>query len=206
MHDLKKALTDIGDIRLHMAAGTLFRGFGPAVVAASGLLAVVTAGAQTVWADALAPGPVIFLGVWVVTAILSGLLIGFEMLARTRRHHGGLADDMIINAIERFLPAAAAGCAIGVVILRFAPQTAWMLPGLWEILVSVGLFASVGFLPRPVVVAGAWYFLAGMTVLILSSRTETLSPWAMGVPFAVGQLLLAAILQTAFGGDDDQHP
>lgn len=205
MHDLKKALADIGDIRLNMAAGTLFRGFGPAVVAASGLLAIATAGAQSVWADALAPDRVMFVGVWVVTAVLSGLLIGFEMLARSRRHHGGLADDMIINAIERFLPAAAAGCAIGVVILRFAPQTAWMLPGLWEILVSVGLFAAVGFLPRTVVIAGAWYFLAGMTVLILSSRTETLSPWAMGVPFAVGQLLLAAILHTAFGGDDDQH-
>ncbi len=204
MHDLKKALADIGDIRQQMAKGTLFRGFGPAVIACSGLLALATAAAQSAWFSEAGHDPFLFIGVWVATALVSCGLVGIEMLARTRRHHGGLADEMIINAVEHFLPAAAAGAAIGVVILRFAPQTVWMLPGLWAILVSVGLFASVRFLPRSVAIAGAWYFLAGMVALIVSSRTQTLIPWAMGVPFGVGQFVLAGILHLAFGGDHDE--
>jgi len=203
MHDLKKALADIGDIRQAMASGTLFRGFGPAVMAGSGVLALATAAGQSAWIAEPGRDAALFLGTWVVTALVACAMIGVEMIARTRRHHGGLADDMIINAVEHFLPAAAAGAAIGAVIIQFAPQTAWMLPGLWSMLVSVGLFASVRFLPRTVAIGGAWYFLAGMTVLILASRTEVLSPWMMGIPFGVGQLLMAAILYAAFGGDDD---
>lgn len=205
MHDLKKALADIGDIRQHLASGTLFRGFGPAVMAGSGLLAFAVAAAQTAWAAEEGQDAIVFLGTWVATAVVAGTLIGVEMIARTKRHHGGLADDMILNAVEHFLPAAAAGAAIGGVIVRFAPQTAWMLPGLWAMLVSVGLFASVRFLPRTITLGGAWYFIAGMTALIVGSRTETLSPWLMGVPFGVGQLLLAGILYSAFGGEDDSR-
>lgn len=203
MHDLKKALADIGDIRQQMATGVLFRGFGPAVIACSGLLAVTTAVAQTVFFSEGWQDPILFFGMWVATAILSCGLIGVEMFARTRRHHGGLADEMIINAVEHFLPAAAAGAAIAAVVVRFAPQTAWMLPGLWAMLVSVGLFASVRFLPRSVGIAGAWYFLAGMAALMVASHTQSLLPWAMGVPFGVGQLVLAGILHMAFGGEHD---
>jgi hypothetical protein len=205
MQDLKRALADIGDIRQQMASGMLFRGFGPAVMACSGLLALATAAAQTAWFAEVSRDPAVFFGAWIATALLSCGLIGFEMVARTRRHHGGLADEMIINAVEHFLPAGAAGVVIGVVLMRFAPQTVWMLPGLWAILVGVGLFASVRFLPRMVGLAGAWYFLAGMTVLIVAARTESLIPWAMGVPFGLGQLVLAGILHMAFGGENDRR-
>ena len=51
---------------------------------------------------------------------------------------------------------------------------------------------------------GAWYFVAGASVLMLAGQTRMLSPWAMGVPFGVGQFLLAAIFHIACGGDDDE--
>jgi hypothetical protein len=201
VRDLHKALADIGSIRLQLAAGTMFRGFGPSVIAFTGLLALITAAAQAVWLDAH-PDPVVFLGAWVSVAIVSATLIGLEMLARTRRHHGGLADAVLFNAVEHFLPFGAAGAVIGAILLRFAPDTAWMLPGLWQMLIGLGLFAALRFLPRSVAIAGAWYFLAGAAVLMLSSETRSLSPWAMGVPFGAGQVLLAAILHFALGNDD----
>lgn len=49
MSDLHKALADIGNIRLQLAAGTMFRGFGPSVMATTGLIALATALAQTAW-------------------------------------------------------------------------------------------------------------------------------------------------------------
>ena len=50
--------------------------------------------------------------------------------------------------------------------------------------------------------AGAWYFVAGFAVLILASQSHGLSPWTMGLPFAVGQSLMAAILYVASGETD----
>ena len=202
MQDLHKALADIGSIRQQVAAGTMFRGLGPTVVAATGALAAVTATVQSLWLDAT--NPIVFLAAWAITAGISAALIGAEMIARTRRHHGGLADAMLINAVEQALPAGVAGVAIALVLVQFAQDTLWVLPGLWQVLVGLGIFASVRSLPRSVAWAGTWYVAAGLVVLALSSQTQTLSPWAMGVPFVVGQLLLAGILHFAFGAGDDE--
>jgi hypothetical protein len=204
MQDLHKALADIGSIRQQVAAGTMFRGFGPTVVAITGLLAALAATVQSVWLVDPGGEPIAFLAVWAATAAVSAALIGAEMIARTRRHHGGLADAMLINAVEQALPAGVAGVAIALVLMQFAPETLWVLPGLWQVLVGLGIFASVRSLPRAVAWAGAWYVAAGVVVLALSSQTQALSPWAMGVPFVVGQLLLAGILHFAYGGTDGE--
>ena len=205
MHDLHKALADIGSIRQQLAAGTMFRGLGPAVVAATGLLAAATTAAQSIWLQNATHHPLAFFAAWAGTAFASAALIGAEMIARTRRHHAGLADAMLMNAVEQALPAGVAGAAIAFVLIQFAPETLWMLPGLWQILVGLGIFASVRSLPRAVGLAGAWYVAAGVFVLAMSSQTQALSPWTMGLPFVVGQLLLAAILHLAFGGHDGEY-
>ena len=77
-----------------------------------------------------------------------------------------------------------------------------MLPGLWQVLVSLGVFASVRSLPRAIAFAGAWYFVAGFAALLLASESHALSPWTMGLPFVVGQLLMAALLHFASGETD----
>ena len=144
----------------------------------------------------------IFFSGWAATALLSGAMIWIEMQARSRRHHSGLADAMIHQAVEQFLPAGVAGVLLAVVLWKFAPETLWMLPGLWQVLVSLGVFASVRSLPRTVAFAGAWYFVAGFAVVMLASQSHTLSPWTMGLPFVIGQLLMAALLHFASGEID----
>lgn len=202
MQDLNKALADIADIRLQLAAGTMFRGFGPTVIAMTGGIAFALTLLQATWPADLVFDPTTFISTWVIVAVASAILIGVEMYARTRRHHSGLADAMLFNAVENFLPVGFAGAALSIVILNYAPDATWMLPGLWQLLMSLGLFAALRFLPRAIVVAAAWYFVAGVTVLILASQDRSLSPWLMGIPFTVGQLLLAAILHIAYG---DEH-
>jgi hypothetical protein len=199
--DLHKALADIGNIRLSLAAGTMFRGFGPTVIAATGTLAFVAAAAQSMWLDPNGEA-FTFVAVWSGIAVISVILIGLEMLARTRRQQSGLADEMLLNTVEHFLPIGAAGLVISAILLRFAPDAAWLLPGLWQMLLAVGLFVAMRFLPRAVAIAAAWYFLAGAAVLIISSQERALLPWAMGIPFGVGQLLMAGILHVALGGED----
>jgi hypothetical protein len=202
MRDLDKALADILAIRSQLAAGTAFRGYGPATVAATGGIALLTAALQSQWLTDPNAQPLTFLASWAVAAVLSAILIWVEMRARSRRHHSGLADAMIYQAVEQFLPAGVAGVLLAFMLWKFAPDTLWMLPGLWQLLVSLGIFASVRLLPRTVAFAGAWYFIAGFVVLLLASQSHTLSPWTMGVPFAIGQLLMAGLLHFASGDDD----
>jgi hypothetical protein len=42
-------------------------------------------------------------------------------------------------------------------------------------------------------VAGGWYLLTGLSCLALADN-RALSPWAMGLPYAAGQLIVAGIL------------
>jgi fumarate reductase subunit D len=199
MRDLDKALADIFAIRSQIAAGTAFRGYGPEAMAATGALALLTAVFQFLWLDNPTAEPLIFFGGWAVTALVCCGIIWVEMQARSRRHHSGLADAMIHQAVEQFLPAGVAGVLLAVMLGRFAPETLWMLPGLWQLLTSLGIFASARSLPSSIKIAAAWYFVAGFAVLVAASVHHTLSPWTMGLPFVIGQFLMAAILHFASG-------
>jgi hypothetical protein len=193
MNDLHKALGDISSIRRQVAQATEFRGYGPITLASTGVLALAAAGVQ--WLDVPNPENRIaaYLSIWIWTAALSACAIGTEMYARTQRIHSGMADEMIRMAVEQFLPAVGVGGALTFVLVRFVPGTAWMLPGLWQVIFSLGVFSSSRFLPRSVVVVGVWYLLTGLSCIAMADG-RALSPWAMGIPFGAGQMLVAGIL------------
>ena len=197
MRDLEKALSEISAIRGQIARGTEFQGYGPATLAATGVLALAAAVAQSVWLPDPAAAMTAYLALWAATAAMSFGVIALETVTRTRRVHSNLAQEMILSAAEHFLPAAVAGAALTIVLWRVAPQALWLLPALWQIVYSLGVFASCRFLPRAMWLAGAWYMLTGLVVLSASPGGGALSPWAMGLPYGVGQLLIAAILQAS---------
>jgi hypothetical protein len=194
MTELRQALDDINAIRTQVARGTQFRGYGPLSVAASGILALLVAAAQSRWMAGSVHDLKLFLGVWISTAAVALFLSALETIFRVRRVHSGLALEMIQAAAEQFLPCIVVGVLLTAVLMRVAPQDAWMLPGLWEVIFSLGVFASCRFLPRQMFGVGAWYLVAGLVCLLVASGRHALSPWAMGVPFGVGQLLVAAVL------------
>ena len=202
MQDLERALADITAIRSQMAQGALFCGYGPVTVAATGILAIAAGGVQAFWMADPAHDIVAYLALWVATATVSVVLIGIEMVARTRRIHSGLADEMLGAATEQFIPAGVTGALLTVVLYRFAPQSLWMLPGLWQIAYSLGLFASCRLLPRPIFAAAVWYLAAGLACLAFASDAHAFSPWAMAVPFGIGQLFRAGVLHRSTGAVD----
>jgi hypothetical protein len=193
MHPLDKALGDITSIRRQVARTTEFRGYGAATLAATGVFALLAAVTQYF----LLPDPANHIGnylrIWVTTAIVSATLIGMQTLMRTRRIHSGLADEMIFMAVEQFLPSVGAGALIAIVIVHLVPGSVWMLPGLWQITFSLGVFASCRFLPKPMAAAGAWYLLTGLACIGLGDG-RALAPWTMGIAYGAGQLLVAAVL------------
>ena len=193
MDDLNKALGDISSIRRQVARTTEFRGYGPATLAATGVIAILAAAAQALWLPDPAGHILLYLAIWVTTAIVSATLIGVQTVTRAQRIHSGMADEMIHMAVEQFLPSVGAGALLTLVLIRSVPSAFWMLPGLWQIIFSLGVFSSCRFLPRPMIAAGAWYLLAGLTCLTVADN-RALSPWTMGISYGVGQLLVAAIL------------
>jgi fumarate reductase subunit D len=202
MQDLDKALADITAIRSQMARGTEFRGYGPATIAATGLLAIGAAAVQALWVPDPTHEVLLYLALWIATALICVVLIGIEMVARTRRIHRGLADEMIHAATEQFIPAGVAGVLLTVVLYRFAPDELWMLPGLWQIVFSLGLFAACRSLPRPMFAAAVWYLATGLASLAFANRAQAFSPLAMAVPYGIGQLYVAAVLYRTTGAND----
>ena len=203
MNDLNRALGDISSIRRQVARSTEFRGYGPATLAATGGIAILAATAQALWLPDPANRIAAYLAIWISTAVVSAGLIGVQMVTRTHRMHSGMADEMIRMAVEQFLPAAVAGALMTLVLAGSVPSALWMLPGLWQVIFSLGVFSSCRFLPRPMAAAGVWYVLTGMACIMLANG-RALSPWAMGIPYGAGQLLVAGILFfTARKGSDE---
>jgi hypothetical protein len=193
MNDLNRALGDISSIRRQMARSTEFRGYGPATLAATGLIAVLAAGVQALLLADPASHISTYLSIWICTAAVSAALTGVQMYTRTRRMHSGMSQEMMHMAVEQFLPSVGAGLLITIVLVRYVPAALWMIPGIWQVIFSLGIFSSCRFLPRPMLAAGAWYLLTGLACIALGD-SRALSPWAMGIPYGAGQLLVAAIL------------
>lgn len=205
MTDLQHALAEISAIRAQVARDTQFRGYGPASIAASGVLALGVASAQMIWSREIGADAVRFLGIWTATAAVAVMLTAGETIIRARRVHSGFASAMIQAAVEQFFPALVVGVLLTGVLLQAAPQQLWMLPGLWELIFSLGVFASCRFLPRPMFAVGVWYLVSGLACLLVASGSKVLSPWEMGIPFGGGQLLVAFVLQYC-SGDAVEEP
>jgi len=193
MSDLYKALGDIDTIRKQMARTTEFRGYGPATLATTALFALIAAAVQTKFASNPSNEIARYLSIWIVTAVAAIVLTGVQMYTRARRMHSGLSEEMIHMAVEQFVPAMVAGALITAVLVRNAPSTLWMLPGIWQVLFALGVFSSCRFLPRAMVAPGVWYLMTGLACLSIGDD-RALSPWTMGVAYGVGQAIVATIL------------
>jgi hypothetical protein len=196
--ELQKALAEISAIRGQLARGMEFRGYGPGTLAATGVLALFAAAAQALWLTDPAHAVNAYLALWVGTAAVSLSIIAVETFARARRAHSGLAMQLIHAALEQFVPVIVAGLLLTVVLRRVAAQELWLLPGLWQVLFSLGVFASCRFLPRPMFAVGLWYLATGLGCLAAGGGSHAFAPWLMGVPFGVGQLLVAVVLQFGY--------
>lgn len=191
MQDLEKALQQIGDIRSQIASSTEFHGFGPAAVATTGVIALATGA----WQYLQSPGSTThYLLQWIVVAAVCSVIVCTEMYSRSRHEHGQLAAALLVRALEQFLPAFACGFMLTAFCFLVAPDTLWMLPGLWQECVALGLFSAARNLTPAIKLVAAFYFVCGFTVLILSHQVAGLSPWLMALPFFAGQLMMAFAL------------
>lgn len=202
MDDLQRALSDIVAIRSQIARHRSFLGYGPTTVAITGLLALIAAALQQKLAPNPSSDPLAYVLLWTGAAALSAAIAAFEVISRARRRHIGMAQEMVAAAAEQVLPAGMTGALLTIVLWRYVPAALWMLPGLWQITFSLGIFASCRFLPNLIVLSAVWYLLCGLASLAFAQGAWAFSPWAMAIPFGVGQAFIALVLYAGRGGAD----
>jgi hypothetical protein len=204
--ELREAMEQIHEIRFRLAQTETFRGYRSATVALSGSIAFVAAGAQAIWLPDAKQDVASYLVLWIGAAVLAAAIAGGEMVVRCRRASDRLTASLTRLAVEQFLPCLIAGGLLTAVLTLFAPECLWMLPGLWQILFSLGMFASCRLLPRQTAWAAAFYLVSGITCLVVARGPAELAPWAMGLPFGIGQFLTAGILYGTLERDHGQFP
>jgi hypothetical protein len=192
--DLHAALAQLSEIRAQVARTETFRGYRAAPVAFSGVVACLAAALQDVFIHDPANNLTAYLGLWVGAALLSMAVTGVAMIVHCRKSQSSLTKPNTIVTVGQFLPSVVAGGLVTFVLYRSMENAAWMLPGLWSIFFSLGIFASYRLLPKATFWVGVFYMATGIFCLLLARDDLAFSPWAMGLPFGVGQMLSAAIL------------
>lgn len=192
--DLREALSQISEIRQNLARTEIFRGYRAGPVAFSGGLALAVAAYQAVYLPKPAENLEHYILLWISAALLSLVALGIGLWLHCREYPSPLTRSMTLLAIGQFLPCVVAGGVLAFVLWHQAYDSLWMLPGLWAILFSLGIFASYRLLPRATFWVGVYYLTAGVFCLAWAQGEWAFSPWAMAIPFGIGQLLAAAIL------------
>jgi hypothetical protein len=203
--ELHEALTQITEIRQQVARSEVFRGYRAVPVALSGVLAICAALVQAAWLPDAMDSIAAYLFLWLGTAVLSMIATGVEMALHCRHTGSSLDRAKAWLAVGQFSPAVVAGGLLTLVLAVQAPESLWMLPGLWAMVFSLGIFASYRFLPRATFFVAVFYMFAGVVCLVLARGPWTLSPWAMGLTFGCGQLLAAAILYWTLERENGQE-
>jgi hypothetical protein len=197
--DLHEALTQISEIRQQVARTETFRGYRAAPVAFSGLVAWIAAFYQSSSMQSptmQSPAGELqgYLGLWVGAALLSMVVTGLYMFVHCWQSRLALTRSNTALALGQFVPSVVAGGLLTSVLFYHAPECLWMLPGLWSVLFSLGIFASYRLLPKATFWVGVHYMASAVFCLILGHGDYAFSPWAMALPFGVGQFLAAGIL------------
>src|SRR5436190_681812 len=80
-----------------------------------------------------------------------------------------------------------AGALLTLAMVIRMHDEARLLPGLWAILFSLGVFASRRVLPGAISIVGFYYLSVGLVCVAMTDRVPDYSPWIMALIFAPGQ-------------------
>ena len=203
--ELHEALGQITEIRLQMARSEVFRGYRSLTVASVGLMGVLAAIAQPYVVPSPANSLEAYLTLWISVAAVALMLVAFGLWRRVRTTGSPMVRQSALLSADQFLPCIAVGALLTLAIYGGARDAAWMLPGLWSLVFSLGVFASHSQLPRQVFCVGVYFAVCGFVCLLWGQGINAFSPWQMGISFGGGLLIGAAILYWTLERTDDSQ-
>ena len=189
--NLNHAVDQLDFIHRQLARSAVFRGYRSRVIGMVGIVALVASAVQA----ALIPQPdaVVFVQFWSTVAVLVVCGVVMDLVLRCRHDDQLLPHAQTLEALAALAPCLLVGAVLTGTLLQFGPEVAWVLPGMWSVLFSLGAFASRHLLEKAATWIGLFYFTAG-TLLLCYGHESPLAPWTMAVSFGLGHLLGAALL------------
>ncbi len=191
MTELDKAIEQIADIRAQLAHTTRFRGYAPEVIGALGVMSLVVCLLQVLWPDRFAQSDRQLVIAWGILVAGGCGLTAFEAIVRTLRDGNSLAYPLLASAMRIVVPGAVMTASVPFAVLSYAPEAAWVVPGIWQMLTGLITFASYASLPKRILWPGAWFVLSGATGLFLAGANGGLTPLLIGLPYIIGHLGIA---------------
>lgn len=190
--NVERALDQVSEIHARLQKSQVYRGFHSYPVALSGASAVAAAGAQGPLGWLATPREYVLY--WVAVAAANVAMIGGVMVWRYWRLESPAEQRRTRLVVGQFVPALGAGVVVTAALYGAAPEWLALMPGLWALIFSLGLFATRLSLPHGVGWTALFYFAAAAVMLVQAGRGGGLSPWLMGATFGAGQILSALFL------------
>jgi len=181
--NLAEALERINEIHGHMAKGEIYRGYRPlpiAIAGAGGLVGAAVQGFVINPGDSLA-----FVYFWLGVAGLSAALAEPMVLVHLMRQ-SSYERRRTLHVWGQFIPCLVAGALVGLGVSNALPEATSLLPGLWTMIFSLGVFSSRPFLPRATGWVALYYLTAGAW-LVLNPPDITQPLWPLAWIFFIGQ-------------------
>lgn len=195
---LDEALSQLSEIHAQVLRSEVFQGYRPAPMVATALLAVVAGTLQTTLLPA--GNAAEYARYWVAVSAVGAAIVATDLFAVTAMQGARRFRQRTLPVLLQIAPATVAGAVVTAVLLRLGGSLPSLLPGLWSLIYGLGVAASLPYLPRAVGWVAGHYVATGCVLLALAPGYGVPSPWAMAVPFAIGQLGAALALRRARDG------
>jgi hypothetical protein len=191
--DLPNALERLDEIHAQMAKGEVFRGYRPVPVAVAGAVGLVAGWLQPRLLPAGDDGTG-FLGYWLAVAALNLAVIGAVIAVGYTRTPDAFSRRHTRRVVGQFVPCLFAGAAVSLGFAALDPGLVRLLPGVWALLLGLGVFASRPYLARATGWVALFFLLAGGGLLAFPSPDLGRLGLLHGGVFGVGLLAAAVVL------------
>ena len=134
---LDEALEQLDAISAAAERAATFRGLRAFPTAVTSVIALFAALLQPRLVSSADDPLLAYLMLWVGVAGVALVVVLADMVVRYYRDPTARARRMTLEVLTRLAPAIVVGAALTVIVLVSARQVAWMLPGLWSVLLGL---------------------------------------------------------------------
>ena len=207
---IDEALKQVDAMSAITQRATTYRGLRSSTIAATGVIGLGAAVAQPFLVGSNPGGSVfwaehLLVELWVVVAMASLAVIIGDMIVRYYEDPTARARRLTLTVLGRLSPSIIVGGGLTFVFAETARESIWMLPGLWAILLGLGVYSASTCLPKELHVVGLWYIVCGFIALIILPHSAFFPPIAMAIPFGGGQILTAWLIHQHQERPENQH-
>ena len=148
---------------------------------------------QTSSANESISGAQNFVLAWIGVFVVCSVVVLGELIWRSFDKRSCLTLSWARQMVRQLLPFALAGVLVTLAAIQQPNSLAW-LPGIWSIIIGLGLCSTARLLPISSQVAAGWLVLFGGVAMSLPEWSASYPHLVVVFSFAIGQAILAVSL------------